>query len=357
MNETLNSLQFTIPEILALIGLVQCVYILVYMAFRSGGFQRAAVPFLYFMVLGAAFFSAFAKQSFHGLIEGYGMIEWALWFMGPPLSVLLMIQIIRITEPPRLKDFWVLLLIPAAYGVAVFMNQVFPDIGLGEWLILSGLLAGIISVMAMWMQRPMLVKLPFQPGGRDRYWLVVAIVLADLLFLATALAGAATTITSAEIEVTRTILGLAFVYLAGTSLFRIYPQAIRLVERTQAQKARPLSREDQDLALKIEKLLDMDKVYHEPTYSRANLAQELGVSESIISRVVNQYFGKTLPQLFSERRLNDAKRLLQETDAPIKTVAEDSGFNSIASFNRVFRETEGITPGEFREKNGSKTGT
>jgi AraC-like DNA-binding protein len=37
-----------------------------------------------------------------------------------------------------------------------------------------------------------------------------------------------------------------------------------------------------------------------------------------------------------------------ETDMPIKAIAEDVGFNSIASFNRVFRDILGQSPGQFR---------
>ena len=60
MNNILQTVRFDIPETIALIGLVQCVYILVYMAFRSGGWRYAALPFLYLGVMGPAILISFA---------------------------------------------------------------------------------------------------------------------------------------------------------------------------------------------------------------------------------------------------------------------------------------------------------
>lgn len=355
MNASLEQLRFTIPEILSLIGLVQCVYILVYMAFRAGGWKNAFVPFLYFFCLGLAFLAGFGMRFLGGVINHYDLVVWALWSMGPPLSVLLMIQIARITQPPSLRQFWVLGLVPGAYLMALFMagfsgqcsdtgNNCIPFY---EWLILTGFLGGVISLLAMWSQRPLLNKLSVQPAGRDRYWLVLALVIVNLFFLGTMLLSLTPVLDQADIVIMRRIWGLGFVYLAGTSLFRIYPQAIYLIER--GSKASPPSEDDHKIAERIKDLLTLQKVYQEPSYNRVNLAQELGVSETIISRVINQHFGKTLPQLFNELRLEDAKTLLKETDAPIKTIAEEVGFNSIASFNRVFKDSERISAGQYRE--------
>ncbi len=351
MEDEFQPLLFTVPEILSLIGLVQCVYILVYMAFRAGGWQRAVIPFAYFLVLALAFLSGFAHRFLGELLPFYDRVMWGLWFLGPPLSVLLMTQIARIIEPPRWRSLWVVGLVPLAYGLAVALHHMVPDTDLAEWLVLTGLLAGVGSMIAMWSQRPVLAQMVSQPVGRDRYWLIFALVLVNLCFLGTMLLGLTGLLTPDEATVIRTIWGLGFVYLAGTSLFRIYPQAVNLVERASRIHPHPvLSAEDHKIAGRIEELLALEKIYQEPSYNRVSLAKELGISETVVSRVINQHFGKTLPQLFSERRVGDAMRLLAETDAAIKTVAEEVGFNSIASFNRVFRDITGKTPGQYRDE-------
>ena len=40
--------------------------------------------------------------------------------------------------------------------------------------------------------------------------------------------------------------------------------------------------------------------------------------------------------------------LLIRTDKPMKDVATESGFGSVATFNRVFREKKGCTPTQYR---------
>ena len=57
-----------------------------------------------------------------------------------------------------------------------------------------------------------------------------------------------------------------------------------------------------------------------------------------------------LPQFLNEFRVKDAQRLLKETDASIQNIFEESGFNSITTFNRVFKELSGDSPTEYRAR-------
>ena len=52
--------------------------------------------------------------------------------------------------------------------------------------------------------------------------------------------------------------------------------------------------------------------------------------------------------LLQERRLYEARRLLSETRAPIKQIAETLGFASAAYFARAFQHKTGKTPSAFR---------
>ncbi|MEM6781347.1 MAG: helix-turn-helix transcriptional regulator, partial [Pseudomonadota bacterium] len=68
---------------------------------------------------------------------------------------------------------------------------------------------------------------------------------------------------------------------------------------------------------------------------------------------VNMHFGKSVPNLLNDERVKDAQMLLIETQAAIKIIAQEAGFNSIASFNRVFKDITGSSPSEFRKKNAA----
>lgn len=354
----MDSLRFTIPEILSLIGLAQCVYILVYMGFRSGDMRRAALPFLYFLVLGCAFFLDFAASYIGQTTYLFDIWRWISWFSGPPLSVLLVIQVARISRLPAGRDFGVLLLVPAAFMLSWTFAGRDPVCGgflpscpvFHEWLVVTGLLAGVISILVIWRRRDLLADLHAGKAGKDRYWLVIMLVVANLAFLAAMLASLTTILKPAQTLMIRTVLGLGLVYLSGTSLFRIYPQALQTVTR----RSPALDDRDKILIGRIEVLLDLEKVYQEPSYGRGDLARELNISEAELSRLVNLHFGKALPRILNERRVADAQRLLRETDAPINAIARDSGFNSITSFNRVFRQLAGASPGEYRVQTEQK---
>lgn len=351
----MDQLRFSIPEILSLIGVAQCIYVLVYMLFRAGEIRRAVLPFIYFFVLGAAFFLDFSDRFIGNMTIYYDIMRWFMWFMGPPLSVLLIIQVARIHETPDLGNYWVLFLTPMAYAVAVFMSLrdsscIFPencDI-LYEWLTITGLIAGALSLAAIWGHRRLLAQLYRERTGKDRYWLILTLIFVNLFFLGMMLVTFSPSIHSSDVVLIRTFVGLALVYLAGTSLFRIYPQSLVLVVRNESEV---MSEEELALARRIEKLLDLDKIYQEPAYGRAELARELEASETVVSKVINTYFGKSFPQLLNERRVEDAKQLLRETKASIKVIAEDVGFNSTASFNRVFRDMTGVAPSTYRSRN------
>ncbi len=347
---------FTIHEILSLIALAQCVYILVYILFRSGDFARAILPFFYFLLLGSAFFLDFAHSRIGDISPIYGALQWGTWFAGPVLSLLLITQIARITSLPPLRDFVVVLFLPLSFSLAYFLAAIDTSCAEGiwscavfyDWLTVAGLAAGVLSMAGIFLHRREFNSLADEKTGRDRFWLIVTLIGVNLAFLGLMLASLNNSISSQGVAFIKTILGLGFVYTAGTSLFRIYPQTLKILDRA-LRLPLAMSGDEKALAEKIESLINVDKVYHENSFSRSDLARELKVPESVISRIINVHFGKTLPQLLNERRVEDAKRLLLQTDAPAHIVAREVGFNSTASFNRVFRHMTGMTPGAYRD--------
>lgn len=352
----MTELRFSIPEILSFIGLSQCLYVIVYMMLRAGDHKKAMLPAIYFLVLACAFGLDFFHRFLGTIVAQYDIWIMGAWFSCLPFSVLLIIQIAQISRVPPLIDYWVLALMPLACVGAYFMAQADPACGgnlwgcavFRDWLTIAGILAGALSVVAIWSHRGLFNDLYKQNTGKDRYWLVLTLVIMNLALLGFILTGFSAGWQPDKIEFSRTIIGLAFVYLAGTSLFRIYPQAVRIKPPRPAPSSLPSK--DKEIVERIKDLIKYDKIYHEAAYSRSDLARELEVPETILSKIINQYFGKSFPQLLNEYRVEDAKHLLKDTNIPIKAIAEEAGFNSTASFNRVFRDIEGVTPSIYRSK-------
>ena len=83
------------------------------------------------------------------------------------------------------------------------------------------------------------------------------------------------------------------------------------------------------------------------------LAAYAGFSRYTLSRMFRQHTGLTFTQYLSKRRVDMAMELLSGTKMPVTQVALQCGFNSIATFNRVFREVKGCTPTQYRIIYGS----
>lgn len=350
----MEQLRFSIPEILSLIGVTQCVYLIVYMTFRSGKLSRAGLPLAFFTVLALAFVSDFAAPEFSQYYDYYFYFPWAAWFLGPPLSVMLVIQIAQIYKTPSLKHYRVFFLLPVAFIVAAAVTNRIPGCehllpceDTRKAMTLGGLLAGALSLLSLWLNRGLLSEMDDRKTGKDRYWLVLAIIFMNITFLASMLVSLSTNIDQDKISLIRTVIGLGFIYLVSTSLFRLYPQAVLMSTTEKAEKLNP---DELAIAQKVERLLTQDKVYHESSYARTDLARECQTSEAVISKIINVYFRKSFPQIINEHRVEDAKRLLDQTEANIKTIAEEVGFNSVASFNRAFREIAGEAPSTYRKR-------
>ncbi|MBQ4579407.1 MAG: helix-turn-helix transcriptional regulator [Clostridia bacterium] len=79
-----------------------------------------------------------------------------------------------------------------------------------------------------------------------------------------------------------------------------------------------------------------------------SLASYAGFSRFTLSRMFRQHTGFTFTQCLAKRRVDMAMDLLTGTKMPVTQVALQCGFNSIATFNRVFREMRGCTPTQYR---------
>lgn len=82
--------------------------------------------------------------------------------------------------------------------------------------------------------------------------------------------------------------------------------------------------------------------------SVADYAAALGVTPTHLTRVCKKACGRPAHALLTDRILFEARRLLEETDTPIKDVAATLGFTSPAYFTRAFQHHTGRTPSSFR---------
>jgi AraC family transcriptional regulator of adaptative response / DNA-3-methyladenine glycosylase II len=84
-----------------------------------------------------------------------------------------------------------------------------------------------------------------------------------------------------------------------------------------------------------------------------DLADRLGVGGRHLRRLFDRHLGASPVAIAQSRRIHFARKLLDETDLPMREVAYAAGFQSIKRFNTVIRSTFGRTPTELRKKTRS----
>lgn len=74
-----------------------------------------------------------------------------------------------------------------------------------------------------------------------------------------------------------------------------------------------------------------------------------GFSKSHFIRLFKDFTGVTYYEYLQNRRMANAELLLIDTNNSISEVAMQSGYNSLATFNRVFKDSHDCTPTEYRK--------
>ncbi|MEM1193863.1 MAG: helix-turn-helix transcriptional regulator [Pseudomonadota bacterium] len=96
--------------------------------------------------------------------------------------------------------------------------------------------------------------------------------------------------------------------------------------------------------------IEREEWFLEPRLSINDIARRQSTNETYISRMFNQGVGQSFNQTINDMRIRHAQTLIRQTpDQPLLEIAFAAGFNSKATFNRVFRARTGQTPSTWRD--------
>lgn len=93
----------------------------------------------------------------------------------------------------------------------------------------------------------------------------------------------------------------------------------------------------------------MDAASHEK-WPVHRLARVSGVSEAHFARSFKEAFGVPPHRYLLTRRIERATALLRNTDLPITEIAFQTGWESLGTFGRTFRDVTGESPGAIRAR-------
>lgn len=97
--------------------------------------------------------------------------------------------------------------------------------------------------------------------------------------------------------------------------------------------------------------INREKPFKDNELRLANLADKVGYSTHLLSKVINKKSGKNFNSFINDYRLIEAEKLLvSDEDHSIKTIYFYVGFNNKVTFYKAFKEKHNCTPKEYKKK-------
>ncbi|MBD2860746.1 helix-turn-helix domain-containing protein [Paenibacillus oceani] len=90
-------------------------------------------------------------------------------------------------------------------------------------------------------------------------------------------------------------------------------------------------------------------VHYADKLTLESVAAHFHISAPYISRLFRENTGQSFLEYVHQLRINSAAMMLINTDKSVTDITFDTGFESIRTFSRVFREIIGQSPREYRK--------
>jgi len=156
------------------------------------------------------------------------------------------------------------------------------------------------------------------------------------------------------------LLIAVFMYLLGYMSLR-QPEVFRdlsteepdgpTAERRKYKKSR-LSEEEAEVQYgRLQDLMVSGRPYLDCNLTLSSLSRRMGISVHHLSQIINQQGGRNFFEFVNAYRVEEARRLLEDSQSQHLTIAAvgfEAGFSSVSSFNAVFRRVSGSTPSRYR---------
>jgi len=151
------------------------------------------------------------------------------------------------------------------------------------------------------------------------------------------------------------IYAIGYSAISNPEIFKAIPefelQSFELNEKAAPGEPRNSNRFPEQKE-KLLQYMDSNKPYLKSDLKISELADSLAVPYYQLSQLINDEFLVNFYDFINKYRVEEAKKLLIEdrNNYKILAIAYEVGFNSKATFNRVFKKFTGLTPSEFKEK-------
>jgi len=101
------------------------------------------------------------------------------------------------------------------------------------------------------------------------------------------------------------------------------------------------------------RVMEEKRLYLAPDLTLPQVAVVMDIPSHRLSQVINKRMKQNFFHFINSYRVEAAKRKLSRPENArdeLSKIALDSGFNSLAAFNRVFKNLTGKSPSQFRKR-------
>ncbi|OJJ15618.1 hypothetical protein BKI52_37680 [marine bacterium AO1-C] len=103
----------------------------------------------------------------------------------------------------------------------------------------------------------------------------------------------------------------------------------------------------------IKELFEVEQVFLDDAITLNSISEKLNVKSREISQAINENKQQNFYEFVNHYRIERAETLLKDStykNEKIATIAYDSGFGNVTSFNVAFKKKTGLTPSSYRKK-------
>ena len=158
-----------------------------------------------------------------------------------------------------------------------------------------------------------------------------------------------------DFEYARTALNLGvFRYLVKPSKMKELDEAMeslteRLDKLGRSKEQEALEDTENANNFVVKQALSYIEQHYKEKLQLTDVAEKVYVSHWHLSKLLNST-GKSFSDLLNEVRIENAKKLMEDSSLHIADISERVGFADTAHFSRVFKKYTGMSAGEYRNK-------
>lgn len=122
------------------------------------------------------------------------------------------------------------------------------------------------------------------------------------------------------------------------------------VQEKREEKTSAISKDsDSDVIERLKKYMMDERPFLNPALQRKDMSQYLQINERVLASLIRETFDQSVLEYITSYRLEYACHLLSANESlPLKDIAQQCGFGTLRTFQRLFHDRYGMPPSQYR---------